>query len=275
MNFKNHLIVLGLFLLSSGVEAQIQKRGLFVGTGITQSFIQDLEYSAYTHTNRGINFRLGYQNIKEKTMWHTGLEIKGLIGAAFEEGWLQYTIHPTVHFAYLRKIKPLSAGDIWLGSRMDVFDLNVFINSNLSNNGGYYFASNNLYLTGEWHKSLNNKWDFDAGMSVTVLGFVKESTSFSFSIPQKVVDEGKFSYQDDTAENPFKLKYYSLKTLGNYNRIRTEIGFTKNNRNRFSYQWELANYAQSEGNPLTFGSHNFKWTIYFGKRKSADSNLLK
>ena len=32
----------------------------------TQSFIQDLEYSAYTHTNRGINFRLWLSKYNRK-----------------------------------------------------------------------------------------------------------------------------------------------------------------------------------------------------------------
>ena len=247
-------------------QAQEVKNGMYVGLGLSRAYFQDLEYSAYTHQNSGINFRLGYQSLKESHKWNAGLEVKGLIGSAFEQEWLQYTIYPSIHFSYLKNVSEVLSGQLMLGGRIDLLDVNVFINDALSNNAGYYFWSSNLHLASEWNKSLNDKWDFHAAASLVVLGFTKELTSFAFSVPEELIEQGEFHYQIDNT-GPLNFKYFKPRTLGQYNRVRTEIGFTSKQRHRFAYQWELVRFEQTKDRPLTFGNHNLKWTLFFGKRK--------
>ena len=268
MQTKNKIIVFFLLLLASGLTAQEQKKGLYIGTGLTRSFYQDLEYSSYTSQNSGINFRLGFRNQKEASRWDAGLELRGLIGGAFEQGWTQYSIYPTIQAGYMRKIKPMSSSNLWLGGRLDLLDINVFINDALNNNAGYYFWSSNLHLATEWQKHINEKWDFHAGASLVLFGFTKELTSYAFSAPEEIIKGGKFHYQKEDDAQPLNFKFFKPRTLGEYNRIITEVGFTKNKSSRFSYSWEFTRFKQTKDRPLTFGNHNFKWTLFFGKNKS-------
>ena len=265
---KSYLLCLPLSLFSwLTLDAQSGK-GMYFGVGLTTSYFQDLEYSAITHELGGLSLRTGYHNYQATHIWDLGLEVKGHAGAAFSEGWFQYSVSPTVHFRYLRNVRPRTDASLYVGARLDLLDGLVFINDALSNNAGYYFTSSNLSLSGIWTKPLNENWNLDVSLSAAVLGFTKELTGFSFSIPQEMLERGEFHYQRVDDVSPFNLKYYQTHTIGKYNRIRARIGFTKENRHGFSYEWEFSHVAQSKGNPLTFGNHNLKWTIFFGKKKS-------
>ncbi len=267
MHLKNSIIVIVLLFLSINTQAQQQKNGVYFGLGITRAYFQDLEYAAKTHTNSGLNLRLGYNSRNESRIWNTGLELRGLIGGAFEQGYFQYTLHPTLHFSYLKNIMPVASGQLFLGGRVDLFDLNVFVNTALSNNAVYYFASSNIHLATEWHKPLNEKWTLHLGGSLALFGFTKDMSSYGFSVPQEMIDRGEFHYQNSDFISPFNTKYYSPKTVGDYTRIRTEVGLTSKKRSRFAYRWDFTRYGQTKDRPLTFGSHSINWIFFFGKTR--------
>ena len=263
MKFK-YLFVIIFGLCSQFLNAQPLESGTYFGAGITSGFLQDQEYSNHTHQTRGLSLQAGYWSQNLNRIWNVGLAVKGLIGSAFEQEWFQYSVAPTLHFSYLYNVRPGKRATLFLGPRLDLLDGLLFINDALSNNAGYYFSATNLSLASFWRRSLNQRWNLDVGFSFVVLGFAKELTGFSFSIPQEMMDRGEFHYQRDDYVGPFHPKYYKVKSLGNYNRIRCEVGITSNNKHRFSYDWEFTHFKQSKANPMIFGNHSLKWISSFG-----------
>ena len=257
----------GLVLLAIGNTSHAQSRnasGFYLGIGPAAAYYQDVEYATYISRHSGISLSMGFRNENANAISKGGLDLRALIGGAFPQQALQVTLNPNIHYTWMKRVSSLADGSLFLGGRWDVLDINAFVNTELGNNAGQYLSASNLFLTGAWQKQLNRKWDLNTQLSVGLFGFVKESTGFTFSAPQELLEKGDFHYLTaDKYFSPLNFKYYKPETIGKYNIFRTEISLTSNNRHRFTYRWNFVNYTQIENYPLNYGQHNVIWTVLF------------
>ena len=222
-------------------------KNFFVELGGAYTTFQDVKYSAVSYGGVGVAFRFGIERSTPKAIWGVGLD--GFFGTespnTHNVGNVT-TLHPKFYGLYLKKINDQFS----IGAHWDILAIYFRNMDGLVNNGAYYIASSDLFVTGNYHKG---KWNF--GLDLGLLSFQKERTGFAFSAPQNALEDGEFGYQNEALENPFGFKYFTLKPLGQQLYLRSRIQYQWKKRISVGYQWTGRHFAEVKNYPVTAGSH--------------------
>lgn len=207
------------------------------GTGIEFSRTRSMKLNEFNY-----GFRFNYSSSRPSTF--RANDIVPGFGTANE-------FHPTLFFRYSRKLND----KFYVGGRLDLLDIYFRSVKGLGNNKIYYNNGFNLYATGKYRHTINDNWKLEAGVELGLFSFMRESTSFSFSTPQTVIDNGLFNYQDNAVSSPFGLKYGRALPIWKFGNIRiiTQMKFKK--RWTFAYEWNIRRFSTVKGYPTTLGIH--------------------
>jgi len=262
------LFIYLLFISSINAQDEHTDAAARVGLkGITMNFytsiglgyhdFQDNKYSAVTYGGARAALAFGMERSNPNARWQLGFDLHGGLTSGNTHGQSGFIINPTIHFRYLKKLND----QIEIGGRWDIFD--VFINkiNGLGNNSIYALSSSNLYASGTYNKSFNEGRKLIAGLDLGLLSFNRENTSFAFSTPQNLLDNGSFNYQDPAAESPFGLKYFELEPLWKFVNLRTSISWQTKGRSSFVYEWSVRSVAETNGYRATIGTHIVKYRL--------------
>lgn len=68
----------------------------------------------------------------------------------------------------------------------------------LDNNSQFFTAGSNIKLSCAYIRNISSGLSLEAGIDFQLLSVMTESMSFAFSEPQETLEQGKFSYQDES-----------------------------------------------------------------------------
>ncbi|MDB0037852.1 hypothetical protein N9F08_00655 [bacterium] len=146
--------------------------------------------------------------------------------------------------------------DFSTGGRFDALDSYFRATRGLGNNKNYYNVGANVYVRGSYHHEFNENWGLETGIELGLLSFMRESTSFAFSVPQSALSNGLFNYQDDATSNPFGFKYYEVRPIWKYGNINVFTDVKFKDRWTFSYTWSFRRFSTVDKYPTTIGFHS-------------------
>ena len=192
---------------------------------------------------------------------------------------------PSASVFYEQKIKTLSAKKhkiAWsTGGEIGIFyDLRV--NQELENNKNVELAMVHLGWTNTFKKSIKIKkqtYNLIGQVTLPLGGYIGESQSFAFNIPQESFQNGIFNYQ---TFNPTTFKSMKLTPIGGFFGLNTKIklerdfnieGFNKKRRVKLAlaYNWDYLAYSQVNDGGIQIASHQllFSAKYFFTKKNHA------
>jgi len=250
------LTVIGLWTLNgySQTDSINNSKQLYVGSGISYSNFQDVRYSNVQYSGIGTGLEIGYKNQNNKRLWGVALTFNyNSEKAETHDMGKTLVLNPNVSFNYLKPIN----NNFLIGGRIDLFDFYYRNTEGLGNNSNYYINAHHLYGSLIYNKNLKKEWNLEASIDLGLFSFMKESTSFGFSAPQKPLENGEFNYQNSKLSNPFGYKYFESKYIGNHLNLKTSIILQYKKRISIGYTWRVRHFATTKSYPVTTGIHNF------------------
>jgi len=225
----------------------------YLGLGVVATSFQDVKYSDVRYSGTGMRLDFGFEK-KKKNMWgfdfafmHSKEKAK-----TYNHGEAN-VINGILTFNYLFPLIKKENNTFYLGAKWDVMDFYLRSVDGLINNSTYYINGSNLKVSGKYERKISSNLKLDAILDLQLISFMKESTSFGFSVPQDALEEGKFSYQNEALGNPIGLKYFSLEAPWNYFNIGIQIKLHYKKRWTFAYHWNMQRSNEVKDYPLTRG----------------------
>lgn len=249
-----------VFLFAIGVmQLHAQKtKSFYVDIGGSFSSFQDVKYSNVRYNGFGGVFGLGYLKESEKALW--GANFQGVFASekpATHSASTAKTNDLMLQVKYLHRVKE----NVFIGATWDVLDLYTKSFEGLGNNSGYDITGSTLWASGIYdYKKF--RFGFDLGLA----SYFRESTGFSFSAPQNVLEGGDFDYQNSKLDDRFAFKYYELRTIPKHFQIRTSIRYRVSKRFSVAYKWHLRKFAEVKNYPVTYGIHSLSIRYNFFSR---------
>lgn len=209
------------------------------GIGAGMNIGRNIEIGSHTFI---YGFEMSYSNSKSSTF---SLDPSfGKVGIARE-------FCPSLYFKYMKRLNDQFS----IGGRFDALDSYFRVTRGLGNNKIYYNLGTNLYARGSYHQKINDEWQIETGVELGIISFMRESTSFAFSAPQSVLEQGLFNYQDDATSSPFGFKFYELRPIWKYGNINLFTDLKFRQRWTFTYSWGLRRFSTVDNYPTTIGIH--------------------
>ena len=234
-------------------ESNLEYSKIQIGLGTTLTSFQDVKYSNVHYNGIGANFSFGYEK-NNKNYFSTNLNLMySNENAKTHNSGKTLVLNGVIDVSYLKPIYNKETQKIYLGIKWDVLDFYLRNTEGLGNNSFYYVSGSNLKIASRYERTISDKIKVRAGLNFQVVSFMKESTSFGFSLPQDPIEDGEFSYQNDALENPFGFKYYSFEPFTKYLNIDTQVAIHYKKKWILSYKWnmqrsnEVKNYPMSRG----------------------------
>ncbi len=256
-NMKKTYLIL-LFFVVSLVQLHAQKTSSFyVDIGGGFSSFQDVKYSNVKYNGFGGVFGLGYLKENEKAIW--GVNLQGIVTtekAATHDNTVS-TYNYMLQAKYLHRIKE----NLFVGATWDVLDLYTKTFEGLGNNSGYDVTGSTL-----WASGIYDYKKFRFGLDIGLASYFREGRGFAFSVPQSVLENGDFDYQNGKLEDRFAFKYYELRTIPRHFQVRTSIRYQLSNRFSVAYKWHLRKFSEVKKYPVTYGTHSLSIRYNIFKR---------
>ncbi len=191
---------------------------------------------------------IGFQKEKAQTITSGGLAINfSSESPATHDNGKTTTIYPKFYYSYARKLNQKVA----IGVHWDILGLYYRNIDGLMNNGSYYITASDLMLSGKF-----NVGKFRIGTDLGLISLIKEGTGFAFSAPQNGLEDGEFSYQNESLDNPFGFKYGRIRGIGKHFKLRTHIQWPLSERVALGYQWEMRRFSEVRDRAITTGMHH-------------------
>lgn len=248
--------ILAFSLFSIGQDAEpnvrriVQKKS-YVGLGGNLAGFQNVKFSNTQYSGLGAYFTVGTSRDSKLYQWNTGLRINYSGLATAQHDGVGFNVNLNYSFQYLRKLTENYA----IGGQADLANIHFTRFAALGNNSVGIILNSTAFVTGKYSRQLNENMNLGFDVSIGLFGLVRESTSFAYSAPQKVLEEGVFNFQDDATTSPIHLKYGSFEPIGKLNAIRTGLALDFKKRWQFSYNWDMFNYRTVAGYPITIARH--------------------
>jgi len=132
------------------------------------------------------------------------------------------------------------------------------------NNSNYFLNNRPLMASVVYQKPISKDLTAYSQLNLTLITLIKNLSSFAYSAPQKVLEQGLFNFQDEDINNLISLKYSEFKTIGNLFNMQTSVGVKYQDRITILYKWELIRFSQVIDYPTTIGTHAivFKYDVF-------------
>ena len=260
---NNKILILLILFTTSGINGYSEndgkgtpniKKNFFIDLGGAYGDFQDTKFSDVRESGFGGMIKLGYNNLKDgKHFWEAGLVFNATSeNTSTHDRGSSYVLYPNLYGKYLCEIDK----NLYVGTRIDAFDMYSRIYTNLNNNSTFAVVGNHLYASVIYQVRINGNWKFRATGDLALISFQNESTSFGMSYSPNRIDRGEVDYQDPNMGDPSDFKYYKFKYIGNNFILKTEYAFMLKKRFSFSYNWEIRRFSVVDGYPTTIGMHN-------------------
>ena len=251
--------IIGLLILTTQLSNAQTSKTFYLGLGGSSSSFQDLKYSSLRYGGAGGSLEIHFQKSTEKAIWNTGLTttVNQEKTSLFTNG-KALVVYPKIHFSYLRKIND----QLYIGGKWDIMEMYFRQISGLGNNGIYYNTGSYLSASGLYQLNVGAK-KLNIGLDLGILGYFKESTSFTFSASQNILENGNFDYQDGALSNPFGFKYFVIRPTWAHFRLSTKLDYQLNRRFSVGYQWHMRRFAEVKNYPVTAGANTISLRYHF------------
>ncbi len=251
--------------LQARASDDVRINQFYLGLGGSKTTYQDAKYSNTIYNGVGAAFAWGLNRKRSQYDWTFG----STMSYSAEKGKIHKkgidNINVLFHFDYSRKLNEHFS----VGGRWDIFDFNLRRVNGLGNNGNPTIYNSTLLAMGRYSRPLRENIRLNFQLSLGLLALVRESTGFSYSATQKILENGEFDFQDEAQSNPLSLKYSSLEPLFNFNKIYSSLQLEVKNRWVFFYDWTWVNYAEVKGNPLNYATHQIGFQYYIQHKVKA------
>ncbi len=266
--FTVALLSFSVFTMTAQSETdQIEtkkSKSLYFDFGPVYSMFQDLKYSKVQYSGLGAGLTIGYRKSNDVGLWETALMLSFSSQQANTHASGQaLAANPTVYFKYLKRLN----GKLFLGARVDLLNFYFRHTAGLQNNAANFINGNHLYGSVLYKRPINSKLEIQYAIDLGLLSFLKELTSFGFSAPQTVLENGGFNYQDTQISDPFGYRDFVLKTSLNQLNINSSIVMTYKNKLSFGYYWQVMQFANVKSLPITIGTHSLFFKLILNKNK--------
>lgn len=250
-------------LLNSSAQDSTSKSSVhkkkFIGLGAVYSFHQDNRFSGLQQQGVGAGFTIGGSRETLKRISSTQL----LFNASYESpktfDVLTTNYHLSLFYRYLYKLNKNYA----IGGRMELLSGYFRTTEGLFNNSINYLIGNSWYISGHVQKRINDKWTFNGILDFSLFSIQKGSTGFGFSAPHRILEKGKFNYQDSFDE-PTSLQGYGVDPFWKSIIIKTSLRASYKERLSIAYNWNFNRFVATKKYPIYSGFHAlmFYYTIF-------------
>ena len=237
---------------------------MYIGLGGMLSSFQDVKYSSVRYSGIGGNINFGYENTKKKNYFSTNFSLFFTSEKArtYDLG-RALLLDALIDVSYLMPIIRKENQKVYLGAKWDVLDIYLRQTEDLMNNSFYYVSGSNLKIASLYERTLSDELSIRGGVSFQLISFMKESTSFGFSAPQDVLENGEFTYQDLALYNPFGFKHYNFEAFTKYINFETLLEVHYKQRWIISYKWNMQGSKKVPNYPMTKGYSSLSFRFKF------------
>lgn len=232
------------------LKRTVQKK-TYIGLFGANTAVQDAKFSNVVYRGFGGGLNLGTSRENENYFWQTDFSASYAGLSTGLHNGKGFNVSTAYAFKYLHHLNETYA----VGGKWNLAAGNLRNFSDLGNNSISIIVNSTLMGTGRYSRTINDDIKLNFDLSIGLLGWVREGTSFAYSANQKVLELGVFNFQDLSTTTPVGVKYGSIETLGAYNVLETELNLQYKRRWQFCYNWSLMNYRTVKGYPLTVGEH--------------------
>jgi len=215
-------------------------------TGGVMSSFQDTKYTNVKYTGLGVVYGFDFMWRKKSII---GFGAKGIYSKekpkTFDKGYPSVN-DAQFYFKYLYPIKKNEKYNLFVGTKVDLFDFTMRINPELTNNSAYVILGGGVKAYTMFEKKINDTWKVDAGIGFQLFSFMNEYMSFGYMANQNTLEKGEYNYED--AAMP-----WSFTPFWKYLNIETNIRFYYKRRWVFGYAWRMQQSYQVENYPMTKG----------------------
>lgn len=223
----------------------------YLGIGGVQSHFQDKKFSESQFRGIGGSFAFGKQKINENKL--SGFNVRVNVSSENPHGYSTATtvVRPTLNLFYLKNIKE----NLYVGANWNVFDFYLRSTDGLQNNSSFLDFSSVLAAKAIYKLPLGKK-HVQLGLQMGLVSMAKMRTSFAYVAPQETLENGKFSFQDESIDSPIGREGMTLKSFLKDFNLQSSIVFPLSKRFEIAYQWELRRYALVKNYETVYGNHN-------------------
>ena len=257
---NKYLITVVIMMQSILMFSQENAKSWYVKAGGSYSSFQDVRYSNVHFDGSGAKLELGFDKETEKVLW--GVKLQNTFSSEEPSTYNNSTVNVSstlLEVKYLRKI----AENIQVGTTWSIFDFYNRDVSGLGNNGRNELSKSSFFAS-----TIYKYKKFKFGLDLGLFSFVKSSTSFAFSAPQGVLEEGNFNLQDDEILSRFSFNGYKLRALTENLQLRTSINYDLSKRFSVGYNWQFSKLTEVKKYPVSYGIHSLSLRYNFIKRTS-------
>ena len=252
------MIAFVIMLFNANLYAQekqdnVKNSNFTIGLGGVVTSFQDVKYSNVRYNGIGANLSFGYEK-NNKNYFSTNLNLMySNENAKTHNSGKTNVLNGIIDVSYLKPIFKKENQKLYVGAKWDVLDFYLRQTETLDNNGSFYTSGSNLKLASIYERSISDNIKLRAAFNFQLLSFMKESTSFGFSLPQDALENGEFSYQNEKLENPLGFKYYTFEPFTKYANIDAKVEMHYKKRWIFSYKWNMQRSKKVKNYPMTRG----------------------
>jgi hypothetical protein len=257
------ILVLSILVTGLGITASAQTTRAYVGLGAAYHAFQDARFSDLQITSYSPDLELGFRYVTDRSYLLAHADGFGFVTPQPNAG--ENTISSigfNVRAGYLHAITP----GLFLGGTWDLIDFTTRNTEGLNNNENFYLNSSDLFLSVKYLHPAGENWSFEFGGDLGMVSFMKYAPSFTASLDQKAIDDGKASYQDLNVRNPWSFSHINTKPIGQQFTMRIHIEAFFRRRLSTAYIWNIRSFADQKGYPLTLAEHNLVLRYHFISR---------
>ncbi|MCG8410301.1 MAG: hypothetical protein MI739_03345 [Bacteroidales bacterium] len=223
----------------------------FIGVGVISNSFQDTKYSHVQYRGPGAGYIVGLSREGSKYFWESAITFFHGRESAKTHLASSRIFRTGFYFTYMYLIYDR----LKLGGKLELLDFYYRSDEDLTNNATYTYGSNNLYISTSYDRLLNDEWSIKGIVDLGVLAFGKESASFGYSVPQHIIEEGDFAYENNY-DDPFAWKYNRWSSFNKGFKLHLSTFFLYRKRFSFGYQWKLDYFVNVKSYPVTISNHN-------------------
>ncbi len=150
-----------------------------------------------------------------------------------------------------------------IGLNWDILDYWKRSTPILGNNADSYRLSSDLYISLQYNKNINHKFDFNAQLQYGLVSFTNFSPSYTANIQQNLINNGEVGFYEDETRGPFILKNMEFRGFWNQVFIRSNCGITYKKKVTIFYQWHMQYINDIKEYPFTTAIHQLGIRYHF------------
>jgi hypothetical protein len=248
---KNLLSLLVVFSFGAGLLAQendANKQFFFdFGLGGSMHSFQDTKYSDVRYNGIGVTTNIDFT-------WQRNHIIAFGVDGYYEKDKPQtfdddVSVSEYDFMLYVKYLYPIIKNKkykLYIGGRIDAYELSTRTNMVLENNSIYLINGINFKALTMYERKLNGSWILNADFGLQLFSFMNEYMSFAYAADQITLENGDYNYE--YPEAPIRFT-----PLWDYLNIQTNVRFQYGKRWIFGYTWRMQQSYAVEDYRMTKG----------------------